>query len=286
MDEKELTKIGEQHVAKKRGSKSASIEATTPARIYITGDCHADFSRFATKRFPEQKEMSRDDTMIICGDFGGVWYDDEDERHNLDWLSSKRFTTCFVDGNHSNFDRLYSDEFPIVDFHGGKAHKIRDGIYHLMRGYVFDFDGQSFFCMGGASSHDIRDGILDPANFPDENALWKVYKLWERQNRLFRVKHISWWEQEIPSQEEMDFAYSQLKDRGFKVDYVITHCLPTTIAASIRGNYNADVLTDFFDRLLKDGLQFKEWHCGHYHRIGRALGSTYNLHYKDIVRLI
>lgn len=29
MDEKELTKIGEQHVAKKRGSKSASIEATT-----------------------------------------------------------------------------------------------------------------------------------------------------------------------------------------------------------------------------------------------------------------
>lgn len=31
MDEKELTKIGEQHVAKKRGSKSASIEATTTA---------------------------------------------------------------------------------------------------------------------------------------------------------------------------------------------------------------------------------------------------------------
>lgn len=39
--------------------------------IYITGDTHAEFSRFSTKRFPEQKEMTKDDYVIICGDFGG-----------------------------------------------------------------------------------------------------------------------------------------------------------------------------------------------------------------------
>ena len=28
--------------------------------IYITGDCHADFTRFNTKIFPEQYEMTKD----------------------------------------------------------------------------------------------------------------------------------------------------------------------------------------------------------------------------------
>mgnify|MGYP003248266971 CR=1 FL=1 len=31
--------------------------------IYITGDCHADFHKFSTNAFPEQKEMSRDDFL-------------------------------------------------------------------------------------------------------------------------------------------------------------------------------------------------------------------------------
>lgn len=39
--------------------------------IYITGDCHRNFERFNTRNFPEQKEMSKEDYVIICGDFGG-----------------------------------------------------------------------------------------------------------------------------------------------------------------------------------------------------------------------
>lgn len=41
--------------------------------IYITGDCHREFSRFNTQNFPEQYEMTKEDYVIICGDFGGVW---------------------------------------------------------------------------------------------------------------------------------------------------------------------------------------------------------------------
>ena len=29
--------------------------------IYITGDCHADWRKFSTESFPEQKDMTRDD---------------------------------------------------------------------------------------------------------------------------------------------------------------------------------------------------------------------------------
>ena len=44
--------------------------------IYITGDTHIpteDISKLSTKRFPEQKMLSKEDYVIICGDFGGVW---------------------------------------------------------------------------------------------------------------------------------------------------------------------------------------------------------------------
>lgn len=135
--------------------------------VYITGDTHAVFTRFGTKVFPEQKEMTRDDFVIICGDFGGIWYDNAYEQYWLKWLSEKPFTILYVDGNHENFDRLYSDEFEVVDFHGGKAHKIRDNIYHLMRGYVFDLCGKKFFSFGGVRVVTIfKMAFLNPLIIP------------------------------------------------------------------------------------------------------------------------
>lgn len=76
--------------------------------IYITGDTHADFSRFTEDKFPIQTEMTKDDYVIICGDFGGVWTFEEERRREkevLDWLNERNFTTLFVDGNHENYTR-------------------------------------------------------------------------------------------------------------------------------------------------------------------------------------
>ena len=71
--------------------------------VFITGDTHADFRRFGAKIFREQKAMTRDDYVIICGDFGGLWDDSADERNHLKWLEEKPFTLLWVDGNHENF---------------------------------------------------------------------------------------------------------------------------------------------------------------------------------------
>ena len=60
--------------------------------IYITGDCHSKFHKFSMKIFPEQKEMTKEDFVIIAGDFGGVWkYKGEDsEERNWKRISTKR----------------------------------------------------------------------------------------------------------------------------------------------------------------------------------------------------
>ena len=37
--------------------------------IFVTGDTHGDFLRFEGECFPEQKQMTKDDYVIICGDY-------------------------------------------------------------------------------------------------------------------------------------------------------------------------------------------------------------------------
>ena len=52
------------------------------------------------------------------------------------------------------------------EWNGGKIHRIRSHVLHLMRGQIFELEGYRFFTMGGARSHDIEDGLLE-LNDPD-----------------------------------------------------------------------------------------------------------------------
>ncbi len=254
--------------------------------IFVTGDCHADFHKFSTVAFYEQTEMTKDDIVIILGDFGGIWNADGEsarEFYWLKWLNQKPFTTVFVDGNHENFDRLNS-EYEVVDFHGGKAHKIRNSIYHLMRGEIFNFEGLRFFAFGGASSHDINDGILSLEDFDTEEDFKQTFKLWVKQNKLFRVNHLSWWAEELPSDVEIQNAESNLKKVDYKVDYVLSHCAPQSVVAYMYMSISeSDKLTLWFED-LQGRLDFKKWFFGHYHEDKKIL-DKYILLYDQIVRI-
>ena len=153
--------------------------------IYITGDCHSNFERFTEENFSIQNEMTKDDYVIICGDFGGVWTFEEEssrEKEVLDWLNEKNFTTLFVDGNHENFTRLYN--CPVEEWHGGKVHKIRDSVLHLIRGEIFEINDKKIFTFGGAKSHDIQEGIL---NLDEEE---KIYNF-RKRGANFRIRDYS-----------------------------------------------------------------------------------------------
>lgn len=249
--------------------------------IFITGDIHGEPSRFSVDNFPEQKEMTKNDYVIITGDFGLVWNNSKQEKWWLKWLNKKPFTTLFVDGNHENFDLLNS--YPVIDFCGGKAHQISDSIYHLIRGYVFTIEGKKFFCFGGASSHDIQDGILDPAEYSKEE-FKKVYKKLQNNYAMFRIKGISWWEEEMPSQEEMIKGISSLDENENKVDFVISHCCPQDVASTM-GFSTPDKLTKYFnDLIFNNKIHFKKWYFGHYHVEKQIFGKFVCL-YNNIERI-
>lgn len=135
-------------------------------------DTHGYFGRLRPAAFREQGGLTKDDYLIICGDFGGVWDGSEIEQQWLDWLEDRSFTTLFVSGNHENYDLLRS--YPTSEWHGGLVQPIRPSVLHLMRGQLYEICRKKIFTMGGASSHDIRDGILGPDDSDYERKLLQL----------------------------------------------------------------------------------------------------------------
>ena len=245
--------------------------------IYITGDTHGGFQRFTTGNFLQQKQMGRDDYTVVTGDFGGVWDGSPREEYWLDWLEEKPFTTLFVDGNHENFDMLNS--LPVHEWHGGKVHHVRPHVLHLMRGQVFEIDGVTFFTMGGAASHDIQDGILDPASPDFEREYW--FK--RRTRQMFRVKGVSWWPDELPSEAEYEEAARNLGRVNWQVDCILTHCAPTGILKKLDGDYTSDKLTDFLET-VNQRCRFDYWFLGHYHA-NRVIDDRFIVQWERTVEL-
>ena len=97
--------------------------------VYVTGDCHGEFHKLSNKNFPQSKNLTKEDYVIICGDFGNIWdlIPSSTEKYWYNWLCEKPYTILFIDGNHENFDRLNND-YPEIDFLGGRAHKISNNI--------------------------------------------------------------------------------------------------------------------------------------------------------------
>ena len=245
--------------------------------VYITGDTHGDFQRFTTRNFPQLKGMSRDDYIIITGDHGGVWSGEQADRHKLDWLEAKPFTTLFVCGNHENFDLL--NAYPEQEWHGGRVHVVRPHVLHLMRGQVFGIGGLTWFTMGGAASHDIDDGILDPADPDFERKYWRM----RRMRAYFRVLGQSWWREEMPSDEEYAEAEANLERTGWSVDCVLTHCAPTSVTKAIDPSYQPDKMTDFLES-VKERCQFCRWFCGHHH-LNRVIDERFIIQWGQITRI-
>ena len=117
---------------------------------------------------------------------------------------------------------------------GGKAHKVYDSIYHLMRGQVYNICNKSIFTFGGASSID----------------------------KHLRVEGISWWKEEEFNYTEASTAYENLNKVNWEVDYVLTHSAPFSIKYKL---YVPSATERLLEAILRN-IRFKRWYLGHYHK--------------------
>lgn len=215
--------------------------------IFVIGDLHDDLSRLNSLI----EQMKPDDTMISCGEISGLLWNGLEETPLLDYLKSLPINFMFIDGNHDNFPAIFS--YPEEIRNGGKVHKIRNNVFHLMRGQVFEeIEGLKFFAFGGGYSID-KDMRITDKNNEDSN----------------------WWEEEMPMQEEYDEGKRNLEKHDWTVDYIITHTLnigsiPVLAGferyRGIKHSCPEEAPLNYYLQDIYEQTNYKEWFFGHFHK--------------------
>ena len=209
--------------------------------IYLTGDTHIphDIHKLSASALREvgieQNKLTRDDFIIVLGDFGLFWHDDKEYKYWRKWIEEKPFTVLFLDGNHENHDWLNS--MPVVEWNGGNIHRPAPNIIHLMRGQVYNLYGKTFFVMGGARSED----------------------------KFLRMEGQSWWRTEEPTYAEFESAFKNLERYNNTVDYVLTHDAPASVSPHMfDARFDPSPTARNLEE-IKKAITFTDWYFGHWH---------------------
>ena len=203
--------------------------------IYITGDTHGDITRFNNKKI---KRIKKGDYLIICGDFGFIWDGSKAENKILKKLGKKKYNILFVEGCHENYDLL--EKYDTVEYCNAKARQISGKLHQLKRGEIYTIDGKKIFAFGGGLSDDIH----------------------------IRKEHNTYWKNELPTDDELNFAIENLAKNDNAVDFIITHEPPTTVHDYIgmaTDSIKTNQLNATFSK-ISETCKFRMWFFGKCHK--------------------
>lgn len=202
--------------------------------IYVTGDTYGDINRFRKSKV----RLKKNDTVIVCGNFGFFCDNDKLAQKSLRWLSKQKYTVAFLHGAIDGIDWLNS--LPLEDWHAGKAARAYENIYWLPQGEVYEIEGKKIFCFGGGENMDyLGQGYSD--DFYTSGLL---------TDKLIQK------------------AKQNLALHGNKVDYFITHDAPSKLRIIMQQRKGSDApLCTAFHKFLDELWQensFSGWFFGKY----------------------
>ena len=219
--------------------------------IYITGDLHGDLERFRAKPL---SKLKKNDTLLVCGDFGFVWNHSSEEEKILRWLGKRRYSILFVEGTHDNLNLL--EGYPVEEWNGGLVRRISGNVMQAVRGSVYQIESRRIFAMGGGESPDLDT----------------------------RVEGESWWPQEMPTQQEFEQARANLTQCDWQVDCIISHDCSGRIRSFIdMDDTHVTPLNAFFDE-LEQNCRFQNWYFGCYH-LDKKIPPRHHAFFRDVVAL-
>lgn len=222
-------------------------------KIIITGDTHADISRILKI---DDSEMTKNDIVIILGDFGVIWGDSERTEYCLKVLGEKNFTTAFLDGNHENFVEIACLEKTIF-WNNGYVGLLPHGVIHLLRGEIYNINDKRIGVCGGANSVD----------------------LWHR------TEGISWWREEEITNNDINKFMTIAEEYDNKVDIMLSHDAPASIIPIVKlySGVNDGEISNSQKQLEKINqiIDIKKWYFGHWH-IDKKIDDKFECLYKKI----
>lgn len=219
--------------------------------ICVTGDIHADLSRFQHKNI---KKLKKGDYLIVCGDFGFLWDGSKKEKRILKQLGRKRYNILFVDGCHENFDLL--NKYEVSDWNGGKVRVISGRLMQLMRGSVYQLGDTKVFAFGGGQSTD----------------------------KDIRRETGTWWKDELPTVDEINLGAANLKKNDYLVDYIITHESPASLKDFLSIDVDQMSEVHAFLNHVRDNCRFKRWFFGKCHK-NKTIPPKFQAVFDDVIVL-
>lgn len=209
--------------------------------IYVTGDTYGNQILWdaCITSF-----LKPGDTIIVLGDFGIGFFDGKywPEEMFFDYLAEQPYTVLFVDANHENFDKL--NAYEVSEWNGGRVHRIRPNVIHLMRGEIYEIDGKKVFTFGGGYSLD----------------------------RDFRVPGKTWWSEEMPSDADYRNATEHLKTADFRVDYILSHTAPVNtvdymsrLRLGIKNTVVEEAPLTSYLQWVQENTAYNRWYFGHFY---------------------
>lgn len=212
--------------------------------IYLTGDCHRDFSKIELFCRNNQSSLSREDIMIVLGDAGINYALDGLDIKLKEKLAELPITFLCVHGNHEERPYLI-ESYVEVEWHDGIVYMetAYPNILFAKDGEIYDFDGKKAMAIGGAYSVD-------------------------KEFRLMAGR--PWFESEQPSNEIKTYVEEQLAKNDWKVDYVLSHTCPlkwepTDLFLDGLDQSKVDKATEEWLSQIEKKMTYSRWYFGHYH---------------------
>lgn len=172
-------------------------------RILVSGDSHADINH--VKSMKTKAEKFECDSIYVVGDYG-FFPTDKGGKKFLDACSKLEVPVYFTAGNHEDWDtldRYVSGELAANITDQGFI-EVHTNVFYAPTGLHWDWDGVHFMSVGGAYSVDRRR----------------------------RVKFISWFPQEVITEEDMLKTIRYVGDTDFDdrdVDILFCHDTPSSV---------------------------------------------------------
>ena len=235
----------------------------TPAKFYITGDKHRNFEM--VKSFCRDMNTRRKDVLIILGDAGFNYYDDERDDKLKKEISTLNITLFCLHGNKENRPQNVGT-YGTRNFCNGKVYyePRYPNILFAIDGELYNFEGKKYMVVGGAHS-------VDKMRCLDEGK--------------------PFWEDEMPDDQTKKKVEARLTEEGNSIYGMMTHTcpvnyLPTEMFISTKQNAeenrkqkkkrknkknkltfkpDIDRSTETWLGELEKKIDFTIWFCGHYH---------------------
>ena len=236
-------------IIKERSKQSYSIKMMDFIAIffmiYITGDIHGNV--FYIDNFFEDKNISKDDILIMLGDVGINYFNDNCDKSRKRILNNIGMTIFCIHGNHE-MRPASIPSYRLINYKGGKVWVEEEfpNILFAKDGEVFDFE---------INSEQVKVLIIGGAYSVDKDYRLKMgYK---------------WFSDEQPNDEIKQYIEKKIRNNN-KFDIVLTHTAPIKYEPRewfIEGidDNNVDKSTEQWLDKIEDSIEYKKWYCGHYH---------------------